>query len=137
MSEDKPKVLDLVEEYIQIRDLLDAKRKDYKNFEDKAKMEMAELEAKILEVSNQTGVDSFKTKAGTAFRTTKDYARIAPGARQQTEEYAIRTGNLQIFTSHISKVAVKELMAAGEDPGEMGIDYVQEDVIQVRRPTKS
>lgn len=130
------KIDELVHEYIQIRDDLDTKRKHYKAFEEECKLQMAELEAQLLEISNQTGAESFKTKVGTAFRTTTDYARIAPGAREQVDEYVLRTGNTQIFTSHISKVAVKELMSAGENAAEMGIDYIQEDVIRVRKPTK-
>ncbi|MGW8177830.1 MAG: hypothetical protein ACWGQW_03435 [bacterium] len=132
------KVDDLIDEYICIRDDLDRCRKEFKEFEAECKERMAGLEMQLLEISNDTGVDSFKTKYGTAFRTTKDYARIAPGARGQLDEYVLRTGNLQIYTSHISKIAVKELMAAENlNPAEAGIDYVQEDVIQVRKPTKS
>jgi len=131
------KIVDLVNEYISIRDTLNEKRSDFKSFEDGCKAELADLEAQILEISNETGVDSFKTAAGTAFRTEKDYARIAPGAREIVDEWVLKTGNTQIFTSHISKLAVKELMDSGISAAEMGIDYVREDVIQVRKPTKS
>ena len=91
------KINELVHQYIQLRDDLAEKRKEYNAFEDETKMQMASLEAQLLEISNETGADSFKTEFGTAFRTTKDYARIAPGAREQVDEYAMRTGNLQIW----------------------------------------
>jgi len=130
------KVNELVKEYISKRDALSEKRKEFTDFESVTKMEMADLEAQILEISNDTGVESFKTEFGTAFRTTKDYARIAPGARDEVDEYVLKSGNTQIFTSHISKAAVKELMNEGVNPAEMGIEYIQEDVVQIRKPTK-
>lgn len=127
----------LVEGYVSIRDELAEARAAYKAVEEESKAAMADLEAQILQISNDTGVESFKTKSGTAFRTTKDYARVAPGARSQLDEWVLQTGNLQVYTSHLSKVAVKELMETGElEPSSAGIDYIQEDVIQVRRPTK-
>lgn len=131
-------VNELVDEYICIRTDLDQSRAEFKGFESECKERMANLEARLLVISNDTGVDSFKTESGTAFRTTKDYARIAAGARLQLDDYVLRTGNIQIYTSHLSKIAVKELMATDNlNPAEAGIDYIQEDVIQVRKPTKS
>ena len=131
------KVDEVIDEYICIRDELTTARKKFKDYEDECKGRLTGLEAILLEVSNTTGVESFKTPNGTAFRTTKDYARIAPGAREQLDDYVMQTGNLQVFTSHLSKVAVKELMATdGLNPAEAGIEYIMEDVIQVRKPTK-
>lgn len=130
------KVSEIVEQYIQKRDHLSSVRSKFKEFEDGTKRELAELEAKILEVSNDTGVESFKTSYGTAFRTMKDYARISAGERETVDEYVLKSGNTQLFTSHISKVALKELMEGGTIPADIGIEYIQEDVIQVRKPTK-
>ena len=131
------KVDALVGEYISIRDNLTNVRQEFKAKEDAAKEAMAQLEAQILEISNATGVESFKTAFGTAFRTSKDYARIAPGAREELDEWVLKTGKTQVFTSHLSKVAIKELMETdGLNPAEAGIEYVIEDVIQVRKPTK-
>lgn len=131
------RVDDLVNQYIQIRDDLGEKRKLFKEQEETAKTHLAGLEAQILEVSNSTGVNSFKTDFGTAFRTTKDYARVAPGAREELDAWVLRTGKTQVYTSHLSKVAIKELMETdGLVPAEAGIDYIMEDVIQIRKPTK-
>jgi len=126
----------LVEEYIGIRDHLDTVRKKYKAFEEERKTELAQIEAQILDISNDTGVESFRTNYGTAFRTMKDYARVLPGEREAVDQYVLESGNTQIFTSHLSKIAVKELMEDGLNPASVGVDYIQEDVIQVRRPTK-
>lgn len=131
------RVDDLVDQYIQIRDDLGDKRKLFKEQEETAKTHLAELEARILEISNSTGVNSFKTDFGTAFRTTKDYARVAPGSREELDAWVLKTGKTQVFTSHLSKVAIKELMETdGLNPADAGIDYIMEDVIQIRKPTK-
>ena len=132
------KIDELVDEYVIIRDDLSVARKDFKSYEEECKSRLAELEIQLLEISNDTGVESFKTPFGTAFRTTKDYARIGAGAREQLDEWVLRTGNTQVYTSHLSKIAVKELMAEEQlNPADAGIEYVQEDVIQVRKPTVS
>lgn len=129
------KVDEVVREYIRIRNELDNKRKQYKADEAEAKEAMAVLEGQMLQTCQDTGVESFKTPYGTAFRTTKDYARVAPGEREAVDEYVLKTGNTQIFTSHLSKAAVKELMEEGFVPQDAGIDYIQEFVVQFRKPT--
>jgi len=132
------KIVDLVKAYIDVRNTLTDKRKEFKDFEDIAKSQMSDLEAQLLTVSDDTGVTSFKTDYGTAFKTTKDYCRIAPGARDQVNLWVLESGHVEIFTSHISKLMVKELMEADENPLvpiDVGLEYIEEFVMQIRKPT--
>lgn len=132
------KISEIVEDYITIRDDLTEKRKEFKDYEEIAKARLFDLEAQLLAISNDTGVESFKTSRGTAFRTTKDYCRIAAGAREDVNKWVMSTGNIMVFTSHISKIAVKELMEVnGLNPAEAGLEYIVEDVINVRKPSKT
>ena len=124
-------ISNVVEQYMSLRQALDAKRKEYKDFEASIKEEMTELELQILEVSNTTGVESFKTKFGTAYKTTQKFARSFD--RQAVIDYAQRTGDFGLFTNHINKAHVIELMEEGEDPSAFGVDYQEEQTINIRK----
>lgn len=131
------KISDLVKEFRDIRDDLDTKRKAYNKFEAESKEKMLELETQMLNICNETGVDSFKTKNGTAYKTKKTYARLLTGddGRERREEYAIRTGDFGLFTSHVNKTHAKELQDEGFNLSEIGVDWIEENAIGFRKPT--
>lgn len=131
-------IKDLIKNYRDIRDDLDAARKTYNAFEKECKEQMLELETEMLVISADTGVDSFKTEHGTAFKTTKTYARLGAGdeCKQAREQYAIETGDFGLFTSHVNKTHSKELLDEGFNLAELGIDWVEEFTIGFRKPTK-
>lgn len=126
---------DLVGDYVGIRDALSDARKEFKAFEAKCKEDMEKLEVKLLELSRKLGVKSFKTDHGTAFRTEKDFARVAgPEGWSRLCEYMQKTGDFGLVEKRVAKLHFKEVMnELGIAPQDIGVEYVVEDVIQVRR----
>ena len=120
-----------VELYIKLRNGLDARRKEYKDYESEVKSEMDILEADILAEAEKTGVNSFATDHGTAYSTVKKYARSI--SKTDTEAYARKTGDFGLFTSHVNKAHVIELIEDGLDPSEFGVEYTEERAINIRK----
>lgn len=130
-------IADLIKEFRDLRDDLDARRKDYTLFEKESKEKMLDLETQMLDIARDTGVDSFKTIHGTAFKTTKTYARLSTGpeAKELRIKYAIDNDDFGLFTSHVNKTHAKELLDNGVNLAEVGIDWVEEYAIGFRKPT--
>ena len=128
-------IAELVQEYRRIRDQLDSKRTAYNTFESGAKDAMEKLELEMLAISNQTGVDSFKTPYGTVFKTTKSYARLSEGeiGRELRDAYALETKDFGLYTAHVNKAHAVELMEEGINLEEIGIVYQTEYVMQFRK----
>ena len=122
----------------QIRQELKDKRKEFEEYETKAKKDMHRLEVWLMDQSKKTGVKSFSTDVGTAFRTTKDYVRLdGPEGWMKLCEYVQETSDFSVFEKRCAKNHIKELMAeGGMKPSELGITYEQEVVMQVRAPSK-
>ena len=127
-------ISDTIKSYIDLRSQLDDKRKEYKDFESMVKEQMEMLETQILEECNTTGVESFKTAYGTAFKTTKTYARIFD--TEARNQYIKETGDFALITAHVNKTHVQELLDTGVDPSEFGGEFTTEQAIQIRKPTK-
>lgn len=130
-------IAELVKQYRDIRENMDAARKTYQAIEKDSKEKMFELETQMLDICRETGVDSFKTEHGTAFKTLKTYARLGagPDAKQARIDYAVKTGDWGLFTSHVNKTHSKELLDDGVNLAECGIDWVEEYSIGFRKPT--
>lgn len=131
-------VSDIIKEYRDLRDELDAKRKAFQQAEKDIELCMLELETEMLVISKELGVDSFKTEHGTAFKTTKTYARLSAGPEAKTlrEEYAASTGDFGLFTAHVNKTHAKELLEAGVNLADVGIDWVEEFTFRFNKPSK-
>lgn len=122
---------EVVSQYIDYRNQIADKKKEFEDFKRTTEESMKELELQILDVSNQTGVTSFKTNFGTAFRTTKTYAKVFDvEARNQ---YILDSGDFGLITSHCNKKHVMDLLDNGMDPSKIGIDVDTEQVIQFRK----
>jgi len=137
----EPDINDIVSAYVAIRDALSEERRKFKELETKAKHDMAELEVKLLEFSRNMGVNSFKTDHGTAFKVDKDYARVAgPEGWEKLCKYMLEHEDFGLVEKRVAKLHFKEVMAVelakkeeGLAPIEMGVEYVVEEAIQVRR----
>jgi len=122
----------LVKMYIDTRNQLSEERKVWEEREAQLKQEMEKLSLEIMAKCEEMGVDSFKTKSGTAFKTTKTAVRIV-----NTDEfvnYVRRTGNYQLFEKRVAKLAALELLEDdGITPNMIGLDVVKTLEIQVRK----
>ena len=124
-------IKEVVGKYINLRNQVAEKKKTFDAFKKETEEVMKELELQILEVSRTTGVDSFKTESGTAYRTTKTYAKVFNA--EDRIEYAKRTGDFGLFTAHVNKKHVLELLENNVDPSTYGVDLDSEQVVQFRK----
>ena len=124
---------ELVAEYIAKRDDLAVKRKAFESEESEIKGELRVIEDQIREYSNETGVDSFKTKAGTAFKTTKTYINIQDW--DAFSNYVLENAQLDLVEKRPSKLRVLELLTEHPalTPEDLGVNVVNEVAIQIRK----
>lgn len=126
---------DLISEYITKRNQLNEERKAFELHEIEVKSELSAIEEKIMEFSNATGVDSFKSPVGTAFRTTKTTVSTVKGEWEKFANYVLKTGDIHLLEKRPAKLAVLELLKDNPEltPNELGIEVVSQSVIQVRK----
>lgn len=124
---------DAINTYVATRDDLAAERKAYNQYEAKAKNYMDRIEMFIKEKADELGVDSIRTKSGTAYRTVKTSYRV--GNWDEYLEWMKQTGNFHCLEKRAAKLAVKEIHdETGEVPP--GLEYHAEVGFDVRRPSK-
>ena len=124
---------DAINTYVATRDDLDRERKAYNKYEATAKNYMGRIEMWLQEKADELGVESFRTKSGTAYRTVKTSYRV--GSFDDFIEWIKETGNFQCLEKRAAKNAVKEVHdETGEIPP--GLEYRAEIEFDVRRPSK-
>ena len=124
---------DAINVYVATRDELATERKAYNTYEAKAKNYMDRIEMHIKDKADELGVDSLKTKSGTAYRTVKTQYRV--GNWDDYVKWLLETGNFHCVEKRAAKNAVKEIHdATGEVPP--GLEYHAEVGFDVRRPSK-
>lgn len=119
--------------YVATRDELAAERKAYNTYEARAKNYMSRIEMFIKGKADEMGVDSVRTKSGTAYRTVKTAYRV--GNWESYLDWLKETNNFQCLEKRAAKNAVKEIH---DDTGEIppGLEYHVEVGFDVRRPSK-
>ena len=126
-----------IKAYVETRDLLRARQKDFKVEEEGLKTVLEQISMWLRDKADELGVDSFKSNQyGTAFRSIKTSYRVATGQWDTFIGWIKDTGNFQCLEKRVAKLATKEIHdATGVIP--LGLDYVAEVEMDVRRPTKS
>ena len=99
----------LVKAYITCRDALNAHRYESKKIEDKCKSDMGVFANKLMELAKETGVESFKTEYGTAFKKVTDWVSVEDW--NLFNDFVIKNDMVQMFTKDANKTAIKEYMA--------------------------
>lgn len=121
---------ELVEKYVSVRDrkklLVDKHKEDVAKFDNV----LEKIEGVLLQVFQAEGVDSCKTPAGTAYKTTRTSATVADWA--EVFGFISRTENWQMLDRKVNKLAVE---AYKEEHNELppGVNWREEVVINVRR----
>lgn len=124
------KLSDAVALYIKMRD-----RKAELKAEFDAKVaplneKMDKLEAKLLEVFNQTGMDSVKTEFGTAYATTRVTASVAD--KEVFMAHIRANDDWGLLEVRASKTAVEQYRSVHDDIPP-GVSMHAERVVNVRR----
>ena len=97
------------------------------------KEKMSKLEAWIQAKSDETGVKSFKTDAGTAFMSTTDFAKV--GDWDAVLGFIKDNGAYDLLNKAVNKKAVREYIDInGSVPS--GVNFGTIMGVSVRRPTK-
>jgi hypothetical protein len=122
---------DVVAAYLKLRlrkEAIEAQVKDeVKTLKDK----MEQLEAWIKEQADAQGVTSFKTKHGTAFLTTTDYANVADWDSVLT--FIRENEAFDMLEKRISKVAVRGYIDANKAVPP-GVNYGTKLEVNIRKP---
>jgi hypothetical protein len=98
----------------------------------KAKME--KLEAWIKEQADAQGVTSFKTKHGTAFLTTTDYANVADW--DAVLDFIRENDAYDMLEKRISKMAVRGYIDLNKSVP-AGVNYGTKLEVNIRKPSAS
>jgi len=122
---------EVVETYIKLRDRR-AKRKTAYELEDIAdKASQEKIEAYLLRDFQETGVDSIKTSAGTAYKSSRTSATVADWD-SFFQGYVVPNQAWEMLEHRVSKDAVSQYKAANEDLPP-GINWSETITVNVRR----
>lgn len=128
------KVDDVIATYMKLRGQKEAIEAQMKEQSAAIKAKMEKLESWIKEQADVQGVTSFKTKHGTAFLTTTDYANVADWDAmlafvRENEAY-------DLFEKRVSKVAVRGYIEQTKAVPP-GVNYGTRLDVNIRKPTAS
>lgn len=122
---------DVVATYMKLRSQKEAIEAEVKDRVSGIKAKMEKLEAWIKEQADAQGVTSFKTKHGTAFLTTTDYANVADwdavlGFIRENEAF-------DMLEKRISKIAVRGYIDVNKAVPP-GVNYGTKLEVNIRKP---
>jgi hypothetical protein len=121
----------IVGAYIKIRDSKDAIYAKYKADTAELEEQMTTLKQKLLEVSKETGVTSFSTPQGTAYRTVKD--RYWTNDWDSFYTFMREHEAMQLLEKRIHQMNMKEFLEGNPDSEPMGLNIDREYEITIRR----
>lgn len=125
------KLSEAVSLYIKLRDQKAQMKADFDASVAPLQEKMDKLEAKLLEVFNQTGMDSVKTEFGTAYATVRTSASIAD--RDAFMDFVKANEEWALLEVRVSKTAVEQFRSANDDELPPGINVREERVVNIRR----
>lgn len=125
------KLSEAVSLYIQLRDKKAQMKAEFDATVAPVQEKMDKLEAKLLDVFNQTGMDSVKTEFGTAYATTRSSASIAD--RDTFMDYVKANEEWSLLEVRVSKTAVDQFRSANDNELPPGVNIREERVVNIRR----
>jgi hypothetical protein len=127
-----PATLDaMVDQFVRLRDKIAEATKAHEEKIAPAKEYKEQLEAAILEKLNETGLESAKTKFGTAYKTIKKSATVADGAAFRA--WVVDEGQYDVVDWRANAVAVSKYLDEHEGALPPGINYGTFVAVGVRR----
>jgi hypothetical protein len=132
MIEKQAKPVDLIGRYVELRDELRAADANYaawkkEHFDDP----MNSIEMQLLDQLNMQGVESFRTRKGTAYKKKAVSLTTADGAEFRRHVVGLEAWELINFVPN--KTAVNELVDNGE-PVPPGLNYSTRYNVSINRP---
>ena len=126
------KLDELVANYIKLRDKKSQLKKQYDEKVAKVDAVMDKMEAIILKTFQDSGIDSARTDAGTAYISTRTSATV--GSRKEFLSWVLQDPDERsiFLENRVSKVAVEQFKAANDDLPP-GINFRSEVTVGVRR----
>jgi hypothetical protein len=122
---------DVVATYMRLRSQKEAIEAEVKDKVSTIKSKMEKLEAWIKEQADAQGVTSFKTKHGTAFLTTTDYANVADW--DAVLDFIRGNEAYDMLEKRISKIAVRGYIEANKAVPP-GVNYGTKLEVNIRKP---
>jgi len=123
----------VIDTYIKLRTQKEIAEREVKEQVEGIKLKMAKLEAWIQAKSDETGVKSFKTDAGTAFMSTSDFASV--GDWDAVMDFIKTNEAWDMLNKAVNKKAVREYLDLnGAIPN--GVNFGTKVSVSVRRPAK-
>jgi hypothetical protein len=124
------KLSEVVEKYIELRERKAQIKAEYDGKVADIDRNMDKIEAKLLEVFEQTGMDSVKTEFGTAYTTTRTSVPVAD--KEVFMEFVRSNDEWPLLEVRASKASVEQYK---EEHGELppGVNWRVERVVNVRR----
>lgn len=122
---------DVVATYMKLRSQKEAIEAEVKDRVSTIKAKMEKLEAWIKEQADAQGVTSFKTKHGTAFLTTTDYANVADW--DAVLNFIREQEAFDMLEKRISKIAVRGYIDANKAVPP-GVNYGTKLEVNIRKP---
>jgi hypothetical protein len=122
---------DVVATYMKLRSQKEAIEAEVKDKVKGLKEKMEKLEAWIKEQADIQGVSSFKTKHGTAFLTTTDYANVAEW--DAVLDFIRTQEAFDLLEKRVSKIAVRGYIEVNKAVPP-GITYGTKLEVNIRKP---
>jgi len=122
---------DVVATYMKLRSQKESIEAEVKDRVSTIKAKMEKLEAWIKEQADAQGVTSFKTKHGTAFITTTDYANV--GDWDAVLGFIRENEAFDMLEKRISKIAVRGYIEANKAVPP-GVNYGTKLEVNIRKP---
>jgi hypothetical protein len=123
---------DVVATYMKLRSQKDAIEAEVKDSVSVIKSKMEKLEAWIKDQADQQGVTSFKTKHGTAFLTTTDYAQV--GDWDAVLNFIRDNEAFDMLEKRVSKIAVRGYIEHTKSVPP-GVNYGTKLEVNIRKPS--
>jgi autonomous glycyl radical cofactor GrcA len=127
------KLSEAVEVYIKLRDKKAQMKAAFDAEVSPINEKLAQLEAKLMEVFNTTGMDSVKTEFGTAYTVNRSTASVAD--REIFMDYVKNNEEWSLLEVRVSKTAVEQFREANDNEIPPGVNLRVERVVNVRRST--
>lgn len=123
-------ITEVVEKYIALRDKKAALKRDYEAKVEAIDQMLDKVETLLLTNMQEQGVDSYKTPAGTAYKSVRASASVAD--RESFMRFIQETGEWSMLDVRANKTAVQEYREANNDLPP-GVNWSEQIVVNIRR----